>query len=224
MVFPNPELTKLHFVLFIKEFTKRFNKVTVCATLLDAVPELDPDSATILPLPDDAPAEIPRVVLKGSGYECQVGLQRTALVYSAEDAGIIKEFLPEFLNKGKDLSKIIIEELGFVVSRIGIVIEGIVGEANPIEFLNRYYLKNDLSLDNEVELSLLYHPVLNGLLFNNWLRLYHRGNKLTFLVDYNTVEQNEEELELPIIEIVIRSVQDDLFKNGGYLSAANEND
>lgn len=191
MSFPEIELKSVQLVLFFKELRKGFNKIKVASALCDSV-NIFNGEPTILPFPDDAPAEVPRIILQGDNNNCQISLQRLTLTLTLESS-TISNSLNGNVNDFKSIYKICIEELGFVVSRIALVLNGELKVLSPSAFVNENYVKESIIDLQGFELGFYFKPEIGGSKFNKWLRLLSSdGNVLSFLLDFNTVETDSE--------------------------------
>lgn len=191
MNFPETELKSIRYVLFFKEMRKGFNKIKVASALCGTV-DLFNGEPTILPFPDEAPAEVPRIILQGDNSSCQIGLQRLDLVQTTESS-TISDGLNGISNDFRSIYKICIDELGFVVSRIALVLEGVLKVSSPFTFVNENYLKESINDLQGFELGFHTKPVIDGFMLNKWVRLHcNEGNVLTYLIDFNTLETGSE--------------------------------
>lgn len=191
MSFPEIELKSIQSVLFIKELKKGFNKIKIASALSDSV-DMFNGEPMILPFPDDAPAEVPRIILQGNNNNCQISLQRLSVNRNTESSNIL-DHLKENSNNFKSIYKICIDELGFVVSRVGFILDGELKVSSPLTFVNENYVKKSIIGLQGFELALYFKPEIDGVKFNKWVRLRNdEGDVLKFSLDFNTLEIDSE--------------------------------
>ncbi|MHB9059260.1 MAG: hypothetical protein ACYC53_10620 [Bacillota bacterium] len=163
--------------------------LTVGAAFVQFVPELAGQSS-IFPVPDDVPADFPRLVLQGKrgALSCIFTGQRTDLKFVAlPNAAFDFKLLAD---SSFGLIKAL-EHLAMRVSRIGFVVQGSVPVEDGIQFLRKNYVTGGaFEQQDAIELSVLRSLDVGGSGVNRWLRLFGGGeiprSEIRFMVDLNT--------------------------------------
>jgi len=199
MSFPKVTVGSFQLVLFIKEFLKPLKKMDIAASISKAVRPLDVDP-TILPFPDDVPGDAPRIILDGNQYKCNVSLKRVDF-FRFTEAGELEEKLSEFIEMGKKLSQTCVNDLGFLVNRVGFVTAGNL-VIDPFEFAKQYLLKDDISAHG-FDLGLLFQPEIAGFEANKWVKVKNEGERIKFMIDFNLKEDKDVDLSAGhIVEVL----------------------
>lgn len=220
MTFPISKVKTIQCVFFIKEIRKTFNKVNIASVIMSKVNFLDGEP-TVLPLPDDAPAEIPRIVLKANNNTCQISLRRVDFIkeFQGEE---ISDILLDFITASKALSEVLLNDLGFVINRIGFVVSGYL-EADTSAFVKEYYIKETMSKANGFDLGFHFNLEISNTNFNKWVRVNNRENILNFIVDYNTLDNLDAEFGFTEIESLLEHLRRNLVQDGSLLFEVNVN-
>jgi hypothetical protein len=161
---------------------------------------------TILPIPDDAPQEIPRIILntKLSNYTCQVAANRVDLIYKAqskEDFDSYASFFKAFSEKIKLLNKVIVNTLQTNVYRLGIIVNYAgYPKTDSVTYLRDSFLSRTTKTEKELQIHMRFEDVLAGYKVNNWLRIITRepksGSSLLIISDINTTQKEKYDVKL----------------------------
>lgn len=186
-------------------------KVQVAAELSNQLADLFDEEPILLPVPDDVPAEIPRIILrsKDGKHSSNISFNRAEFVYTEKDKlsrelqGIREEFLTSIGNFAKVLikSRVIVK-----VSRLGSITELVTfTEDDPIEIIQRNFLRTeDLGELSQIDLGLLAKMTWDNIKVNRWHR-FRAGTAemspegkpcVNFVVDINTVPEIEYDFDL----------------------------
>ena len=147
----NEKLIHLQLALFYKEVELRpdlkFSGLnSAMLNMFDMMP-------TMLPLPPDAPPEVPLVILKGStnGYTCNISRNRIDLIYNPQKQDQnATENINDFISKAKVFSKYVFDNQDNV--RFGLVSRYFIQNEKPIEAIKKKYLKNSFGDLKELNL------------------------------------------------------------------------
>lgn len=189
----DPRVSKIQIVLFIKDIVDRFNKIKIAADISDLYDCFDEEQA-VLPIPEDAPPEIPLVLFKGRGCLCTVSKTHINFICDNDSQDDIVKVAEYLFNKVKPLIKYFTNTPMLVFSRIGIVVEGYFG-TDSLEFLRQYLFKDRVADCNSFELGFLFNPIINERRINKWVRFSANNDKVGFKLDFNTIDDLSIELE-----------------------------
>jgi len=162
----------------------------------------------ILPIPNDSPPEIPRVILKDASksYSVNVALDRTDIQFHSEEDKATLTPLSKIENAENilfpllsDTYEILTACFGAKMTRIALIAKEIVKlqESSKV-FLNRVYFKKDTN-PFEMNLAFLYKEKINEFQVNRWLRLNTLRKKsnqnddkaISIISDINTVVESQ---------------------------------
>jgi len=152
------------------------DRIGVAQSLNKGAKKLFSGEQTILPIPDDAPPEIPRIILgdREKVFRCQVSPTRVEFSLSPKkgENKEIKELQGDFLNQLANIARVVKNELGVKVERLGVVVNSATFPEEPsIDFLIKRFLKQGMVVDpREVNLNFLHKFVLGGFEVNRWQR------------------------------------------------------
>ncbi len=141
-------------------------------------------SPTILPIPDDAPQEIPRVILntKNGVFTCNIAINRVDLIYKSQ---IIDEYdsFGKFLKDFSILIDKLIQGTFLLIegnlNRVGLIINYAADpKTNTIDFLRSNFLKRSNKEEKDIQVHKRYEAKLVNLKINNWLRIISRKPEL----------------------------------------------
>jgi len=167
----------------------------------------------IPPMPEDAPLEIPRIVLKSKDerYILQISGKRVALFYNSSPENSAVEFPVDGLyEKFITISKCFSEETHCQFSRSAMVTQWIVelGKSG-VEYIAYNYLRKDVPFKNPYKLELHYLTKDNiaGCKVNKWVRIKSarrvfdltKNNFLTVLIDINTVSDEKYKIDTKLL-------------------------
>ena len=136
--------------------------------LFDGMPQ-------IIPLPFEAPHEIPRVTLRSGNdkYNCNIAASRVDLVFNEQGAPEAEwsDITQDFTAKSALFVKSMFGRAGFI--RFGLIGSFFVPNKNPAATIGRKYLKQDMSTAEE--LNIRYNK-----------RIESHGHSLNNIVSINT--------------------------------------
>jgi hypothetical protein len=164
---------------------------------------------TILPIPDDAPLEIPRVVLKSENgkYTCNISANRLDFIHKQSDISKSYEQLWEkFLGNINKLADVIFEELSASSYRLGLVVNYEASfKKGGLDFLKSEVLHSPEDTSQEIQIHKLTTLKTNGFHVNNWLRLISKSeeakkNPLGIISDVNTLQTEKYKLNKKSVE------------------------
>ncbi|MDD4438672.1 MAG: hypothetical protein PHS04_11650 [Tissierellia bacterium] len=208
MTFPEIFITEISSVLFIESIEGKFNKVLVAADIVDNFNYFD-NEQVILPIPDDAPGEIPRIVLKGSEYQCQISLKQLILINNSST--LILSNAEALIVNLKKIIEIVTNKPGMRFSRIGFVVKGYL-EAEPFGYIREYYIKDKIINCNGYDLGFLFKPEMEEIKFNKWVKFTSEKERVNFIIDYNTVNDLNSEFSVITLNGILDYINNE-FKN-----------
>lgn len=194
-------IKSLEFVLFIKDYPKKINKLNVAASISDNIDVLNGES-TILPIPEDAPFEIPRIILQSSVYTCQISFIKIVFQRRFVQQIFDITFIEDFFIYVKKLFEVLTDK-GFTFYRIGLVAQGELF-VNPLDFVKQNFIKESISFDG-FNIGLFNNVKEKGFLLNRWVRMDNNkeNDKLIYHIDYNTKETPDIELTSSALEEIL---------------------
>lgn len=161
----------------------------------------------VLPLPPDAPLEIPRIVLKSKDerYSCNVSGVRLDLFYRDKDPSRKwVDLRDEYLQYLVATSHTLVETLQATITRLGSVAEFEVPiEISPSLAMRRAYLKEGiLPGEHEIQLGVLLRQSWQPIEINRWVRLIGKEGEsaLRVVVDINTIPEKKYNFDIDGIE------------------------
>lgn len=191
-IFFNPPISvdKKMKILLLEKITEK------CGELLDGEP-------TLLPIPLDAPPDIPRVQLnsKDNSFAWGISLLRSDLKFSElEEPSKKNSYISgELFKYFYELLTLYTQELGWSIGRLGFVVNYFseLNDRAP-DFITSRFLSN-LPVFNSLELGFLKKDNIDDINLNRWLRVKcveKNDHLLHLLFDINTVL--EEKLNLNV--------------------------
>lgn len=161
----------------------------------------------VLPLPSDAPLEIPRIVLKSKDerYSCNVSGARIDFFYRDKDPSRKwVDLRDEYLQYLVATSHTLVETLKATVTRLGSVAEFEVPiDISPSLTIRRAYLKEGIIPgEHAIELGVLHRQSWETLEINRWIRLRGKEaeSRLRVVVDINTIPEKKYDFDVDGIE------------------------
>lgn len=158
----------------------------------------------IVPIPEDAPPEIPRIILKSKDgiYNCNVSTERIDLIFNEKSepklslANAKKQILPLF----RKLTEIAVDQkIANEINRLGLVFNFFIKlPKSGTKFLVETFLKQIPSgPPYETRIYFLYHDKIKNYEINKWIKispLRKVKNKsddtaLSFIIDINTLSE-----------------------------------
>ena len=158
---------KLQLALFFQNHISRpdtlMNSVnSAMGNLFDAMPH-------ILPIPPEAPAEIPRVQMRSESnkYNCNIACSRIDFILNGDfrDEIIWPELTRDFIAKLKIFVESIFNQSGII--RFGLIGNFFIPDKSASTSMTKKYLKVDLSSAEEINLRFNKKTSSHGLQLNN---------------------------------------------------------
>lgn len=173
--------------------------ISKCGDLLDGEP-------TILPIPLDAPPDIPRLQIssKDNSYAYGISLKRSDFGFNeiGEPSKKIEDIRINLFKYEGELLDIYKDEKAWSISRLALVVNYVVElDDFAAKFIAQKFI-TEAPAYNSIELSLLKKCKMQTFDINRWIRikpLEKKENTLHILVDVNTFA--EEKLSLPSAEM-----------------------
>ncbi len=181
------------------------DRIEVAQNLNKATKNLFSGEQTILPIPDDAPVEIPRIILgdKNKMFHCHISPKRLEFFLRQKkgENKKLEEVQDDFLTQLANIARAVKTELRVKVERMGIVVNSAVfPEESPVDFLMKKFLKSGTIVDpRELNLNFLHKFALGEFKVNRWHRFrclspegketLEEANALLIETDINTVSE-----------------------------------
>src|SRR5919106_420234 len=160
------------------------DRLKVASMIKDEIGEVLDGTPTILPMPDDAPLEIPRIVLssKDKTTALNVAVSRIDYIYKTSEGeqGIeIKEFQEDFISKVNAINKLLFDKLKATSYRLGLIInyQALLKEGG-LGFLKTRFLGDPKDNSIEVQFHKRNQVDISGMKVNNWIRLIGLNQKV----------------------------------------------
>lgn len=161
----------------------------------------------VLPLPSDAPLEIPRIILKSKDdvHSCNVSAERLDLFYRAKQP--TRKWIDlreEYFSRLSLISQTLVETLGVHVERLGSIAQFDVPVGQGASsIIRKAYLKDGiLPGQHEIQLGVLDRQSWETIEINRWIRLrgHEEESTLHIIVDINTIPEKKYDFDLKGIE------------------------
>ena len=194
-----PVIKKIQTALFTKNFQiqNEYEKSNILLGLKEKVGEIFDGQPVLIPVPSDAPPEIPRIVLNSADnlFTCNVALNRIDIFFnlisnSEKDSDAL-------LKKQKINSKKLfdfLKEKKVIINRVGFVVDIDYTIQNTLEFLRTEFIK-DKKFESPKELSFRYNKSSNidgvDIPMNNLVTITGKNdnNIIKVQFDINTVAE-----------------------------------
>ena len=161
----------------------------------------------VLPLPSDAPSEIPRIVLKSKDerYSCNVSGDRLDLFYrDKKPSQKWIDLRDEYFQHLSAISHTLVETLRTTITRLGSIAEFEVPiSTSPSLTIRKAYLKEGiLPGEHEIQLGVLHRESWETIEINRWLRLRGKEGEsaLRVVIDINTIPEKKYDFDVEGIE------------------------
>ena len=191
----NLETTTLQSVFFVTN-VNLLDKLDVANKVKSGLGILDGDP-TVLPVPNDAPLEIPRIILtsKNKVFSCNISSERIDLIINKSkvtESNIDLE--EEILKKSEILSNLIRKSLNWSVHRLSLISQfKYKPEVGVLNFMKNL-LSEQFGADSaELEVHRLKHIKVGNYKSNQWVRFLSRNGGapnefIHILSDVNTLK------------------------------------
>ena len=162
--------------LFITNFT--FSTSRILKTVLDHCSDQFDGDPTVLPLPDDAPKEIPRIILEKKDKSMKLEIAPLRLNLFRIETQDEDTILPKkFLSTEAELLGKLIENIGADCVRMAVVLERLCPKKDSardiaIHFSKENFMKEPFDRPSAFELhSLKTYTFLDSFEVNSWVRI-----------------------------------------------------
>jgi hypothetical protein len=185
------------------------NKLKVANAINDNLSYLFDSDPIILPLPEDAPPEIPRIQMfsKDKRYSLSIASNRIDFIFQYKEEDEKSFPIPGFFGKFLTIFQYFSENLHTQFTRSAMVTNWIIELENisASEFLLNKYIQDKTPIVKPCELEL--HYLTKGLAaefeINKWVRIKsarkmsepEKNNLVVFLIDINTVAEKTYEFD-----------------------------
>ena len=172
----------------------------------------------ILPIPQDAPSEIPRIILKNANksYACNISQDRIDFTFSRKEAhATLQDVSNTFLNHLISHVEVINNNLRVSIIRVGVVVTLIFPlKESSNKFVSEKFLKEHLFENSyEVQIGILKREQLAGFETNCWFKMNTLRNKkdqsddraLLIAYDVNTLPEKLFDLNRDQVSIFYNS-------------------
>lgn len=194
------KIRKIQTAIFTRNFqvANDYERAQLLLDLKSATVDTFNGDPVLIPVPNDAPLDIPRIILNSSDrvYACNIALNRTDVFYNVLDDSEIN--LDVLLRTQKDNSLKLFNFLkskDSIINRVGFVINvDFVAEENDkdsFDYLKEHFLKDD-KLEDPKELLLRYNKLSGSPKFemNNLVTIQSkRSDVIAVQTDINTIAE-----------------------------------
>lgn len=153
------------------------NKLAVANSLITRAQGMLDGEPAVLPVPADAPPEVPRILLssKDGAYRCNVGIDHVELMYveRGKPASSVYQLRDAYLALLRNIAEGVRTEICTKVTRIGCVMEMVSFPAeDTVQLLmTKFMQEKAFGSPLELQLHVLHKMVWDSLQVNRWLRL-----------------------------------------------------
>lgn len=196
------------------------DKLDIASKINSGLKDVLDGDPTILPIPDDAPFELPRIILnsKNKLFSCSISPQRIDFVINkskmiATSEGVL-DIEAEFLKNIKPLTTLIIKSLGWSVYRLALISQLKVKPTGGVLPFLQKMLTDNLGKDaKELQLHSLKMMKINDFEANHWLRLISQNagteeELLLIASDINTLQTQKYQVAEEDAEIFFEAALD----------------
>lgn len=167
-----------------------------CGNLLNGEPSM-------LPLPVDAPPDIPRLQLNSKDNYFAYGISPLRSDFRFNEVGEphqkIKNVQIDLFKTERELLKIYKEDKKWNIVRLSIVVDFVAELENKVaNFISEKFIKNSPSFPS-IEVSFLKKEKISNINVNRWFRIKSAGNResvLHLLADINTFAEEKQNLSV----------------------------
>ena len=180
------------------------NKLELASILHNETKIVFDGEPIILPVPDDAPSEIPRIILtsKDNEHKCHISKERVEFIYSneANPDREVSELREQFLVTLGDIAKVVKSSWKAEVYRLGFVINSVSHYEAPVEIIKTKFIREGvLNHPRRLEVFVLDRMTWDNLKINRGYRvstLIKREGKeerklLSVNFDINTIPEEK---------------------------------
>ncbi|MDP2645316.1 MAG: hypothetical protein Q8P24_10280 [Desulfobacterales bacterium] len=170
------EISSIQASLFLSSFV--FSTYKILKTVIEASSELFDGDPIVLPIPDDAPREIPRIILKKKDNTMKLELSPLRFNFFRTKTGDGDEILvDEFLTIASKLLSEMVENIEGDVVRMAVVLERFCPNEEPPSVIADHFCKSSFISEpfdrpSGFELhSLKKYKFLDSFEVNSWVRI-----------------------------------------------------
>jgi len=180
------------------------NKLELASILHNETKIVFDGESIILPVPDDAPSEIPRIILtsKDNEHKCQISKERVEFIYSneANPDREVSELREQFLVTLGDIAKVVKSSWKAEVYRLGFVFNSVSHYKAPVEIIKTKFIREGvLNHPRRLEVFVLDRMTWDNLKINRGYRvstlIKHEGKEerklLSVNFDINTIPEEK---------------------------------
>lgn len=151
-------------------------KLDLASSLKTSISALDGDPL-IMPIPDDAPSDIPRIILtsKNKEYSLNLSPKRVDFFYNnlSSKSTTYDNFTKEMIKTIKIIDETLRTNHSATINRLGLIVDFELDKKNAIRYAKDFFNKSFVFKDNllEEQIHLLNREIKEGFRFNNWIRI-----------------------------------------------------
>jgi len=217
------KLRSFHITLFVGVLNLE-NKLKLASDIISASEKILEGDPTILPIPPDAPPEIPRIITKSKDerYTCNVSLNRIDLFFKPKgrDEQSLDIVSGEYLKLLLNLTNLLKENFKIAIPRIGIVANLLLelSESSNTYVLRKYIKESSLiSETHEAQIHALNKITLpNKIKANRWLKIITSRSAqdpsddkyLSISIDINSVREVPYDFDRELIRLTFNVAVD----------------
>ncbi len=158
------------------------DSISVVSALTSAVRGLFNRQPAILPIPSDAPAEIPRIVLKNANesYVCNVTKDGVSLIFDAKESVCnLLDSQDEYLNHLLSIAGQVKDTIKAQINRIGVILVSVLPlQESSNSFISHHFLNESLFMNtSDIVLHILKHEDIKGYKTNCWFKVQTLHNE-----------------------------------------------
>jgi len=202
-----PMLVRSQLALFLRSIA-RADSLALANTIAESVPGMFDGEPIMLPVADDVPQEVPRVIMRSRNgpWSCQAARARIDVVYEVppRPSGDVGDeaVLTELCTTGQAVWSRLQQSHGAIGDRIGLVVLFVQWMEDPVGYVSKRYLAVADTPAVELQLHSLHHVQLELGEVNRWARCVAgeivtddgRRRALRLEVDVNTPPERNYEL------------------------------
>jgi len=176
------------------------DKIEIANSLNQRVKRIFDGEPVLLPIPADAPAEIPRIILtsKDHRYENNIAVDRLQLIYTEQGKPEkeLNDLREDYLKIIRDIAEVVKREWKADVFRLGFIVRFLAFPSDPVELIMSTFIQEGaIKTPRRLEVHVLDRMTWDELEINKWYRLSSveipgatGGNKaLSVVFDVNTI-------------------------------------
>ncbi len=186
------KLTKLHFALFYSSLNIS-NKLQLATQISEKTGKFDGEPL-ILPVPEDAPSDVPRIILKDSIESLQLVISKSRTDFPIKIEADFSEFSP-IATSYIDVIQSVYNIMKPTLVKLGIVLEFSDLKDDSIDYISKNFLKEKIEKE-EINLATRDIVQIDDKKTNVWFRIQNnpddKDNKsIIYTFDINTVNNEE---------------------------------